>query len=384
MVHLPRFRAAPAAFLLASAATACAGGPGVSPPTTSTEAAKSLILMITDGGGTGTWSLALFERGDDLAVAAMPVVGLVDTRNASGGITDSAAGATAYATGTLTLNGAISMDARCREAWLRDSVTVETDLESCRSFTTLLERAERAGKATGLVTTTVVSDATPASFAAHVPDRYMHAEIAPQMLASGVDVLMGGGRAIFDGSAIGGADLLAETCLQADCPEDARALERLPATDRPLIGLFSRGELPRAGSRSPDLPTMTRAALDRLALDQDGFFLLVETEGTDSEQHANEPVEVIRADIAEYDRAVHVALEFASANPETLVVVTADHETGGMALHRRDGEWVVAYTGPGHTGTLVPLFAAGPGADRLAGIHASDEVGRILRDILLD
>ena len=343
-----------------------------------------MILLIADGGGVGTWSVASFERGEDLAVAAMPVLGLVDTRNAAGGITDSAAGATAFATGVKTLNGAIGVSSRCREAWQRDSVAVRTSLETCGSLATILEHAERAGKATGLITTTLVSDATPASFAAHVPDRAMHPEIATQMLSSGVDVLMGGGRAIFDGSALGGADLLAEACREADCPSDARSLGRLPRTERRLIGLFALGALPRAGSRSPDLPTMTRAALDRLALDDDGFFLLVETEGTDTEHHANEPIDVVRAEVVEFDRAVAVALEFASASSETLVVVTADHETGGAALHRRGGEWALAYTSPGHTGTLVPLFAAGPGADRFAGIRGSDEVGALLRDILLN
>lgn len=367
-------------------AAGCAGGtPGGSPPAPASArpAAKSLVLLIADGGGMGAWSLARFEREGDLAVASMPVVGLVDTRNAAGGITDSAAGATAYATGVRTLNGAIAVDAACRQAWGRDSLAVKANPAGCGSLPTLLERAERMGKATGLVTTTVVSDATPASFAAHAPDRYMHTDIAPQMLASGVDVLMGGGRAFFDGSAIGGADLLAEACARADCPGDARALARLPRTDRRLIGLFAPGEMPRAGARAPDLPTMTRAALDRLARDPDGFFLLVETEGTDSGQHANEPIDGVRAEITEFDRAVEVVLAFAAANPQTLVVVTADHETGGAALHRRDGDWALAYTGPGHTGAMVPLFAAGPGAERLAGIHASDEVGRILRDLLL-
>jgi len=341
--------------------------------------------MIADGGGTATWSLARIDREDDLAVAEMPVVGLVDTRNSVGGITDSAAGATAYATGERTLNGAISVDSRCRENWLRDSVAVQRNLASCGSLPTLLENAERAGKATGLITTTVVTDATPAAFAAHVPDREMHAEIAAQMLASGVDVLLGGGRAVLDGtSSAGGPDLLVAACREADCPADRRALQDLAVTDRRLIGLFSRGEMPRAGSRSPDLPAMTRAALDRLALDADGFFLLVETEGTDIEQHANEPIEVIRADIVEFDRAVAVALDFQSANPETLVVVTGDHETGGMALHRSRGEWTVVYTGPGHTGAMVPLFATGPGADRFAGVQDNDEIGRILHDLFLD
>ena len=110
--------------------------------------------------------------------------------------------------------------------------------------------------------------------------------------------------------------------------------------------------------------------MERLARDEDGFFLLVETEGTDTEQHGNASIEIIRDDIVEFDRAVAEALDFASRSGETLVVVTADHETGGMALHQSEGRWTLEYTSEGHTGTMVPLFAAGPGAERFAGIHA--------------
>jgi alkaline phosphatase len=372
--------------VLAVASVACAAGapPGALRPPPAGSTPRSVVLLITDGGGLATWTVAMLERGADLAVARMPVVGLVDTRNVSGGITDSAAGATAYSIGMRTFNGAIGVEPRCAELWARDSVGVLADPASCAPRPTLLERAEAAGKATGLITTTWVTDATPAAFAAHAPDRYMHAQIAPQMLASGVDVLMGGGRAVFDGTGEPTAgDLLSAACSNAECPVDAIALAALGPSDRRLIGLFSAGYMPRAGSRSPDLPTMTRAALDRLARDDDGFFLLVETEGTDTEQHANQPIEVIRAEIAELDRAVEVALAFASRHPETLVVVTADHETGGMALERGRGGWTLTYTSESHTGAMVPLFAAGPGADRLAGVRANDEIGRILHELLL-
>ena len=368
--------------VLASCARPAPLSPGPSP--TADRRPNNLVLLVTDGGGLATWSLARMALGADLAVARMPVVGLVDTREVDGGITDSAAGATAFAIGMRTFNGAIGVGPRCRALWARDSIAVLRDPASCAPEPTLLERAEAAGKSTGLVTTTWVTDATPAAFAAHVPDRYMHLEIAPQMLASGVDVLLGGGRAVFDGTVDPTAtDVLTEACQAADCPADAATLAALRPSDRRLIGLFAPEDLPRAPARSPDLPTMTRVALERLARDEDGFFLLVETEGTDTEQHANEPVEVVREEIVQFDRAVAVALEFAERDPETLVVVTADHETGGMALHQAGGQWTLAYTGPGHTGAMVPLFAAGPGAERLRGFRDNDDVGRNLRALLL-
>jgi alkaline phosphatase len=314
------------------------------------------------------------------------VVGLVDTRNAYGGLTDSAAGATAYATGTRTFNRAIAVAPECRVRMREDSVGVERDPASCAPLPTILEDAEKRGLSTGLVTTTAVTDASPASFAAHAPNRYLTATIAPQMLASGVDVLMGGGRTFFDGTSGSGAgDLLADVCHHADCPAGAAALASLSASDARLIGLFAAEEMQRAGARLPDLPTMTRVALDRLERDPDGFFLVVETEGTDSYQHDNDPLELITAEIVEFDRAVGVALDFAARVSGTLVVVTADHETGGLSILGEAGapEAELAYTTGDHTHAMVPLFAAGPGAERLAGIRNNDEVGRILRELLL-
>ena len=354
------------------------------PTGTVTDRPRNLILLVADGAGTSTWSLASIARGDELAIARMPVAGLVDTRDVTDGITDSAAGATAYAIGERTFNGAIGVGVECARMWARDSLAVLNDPASCGPRPTLLERAEEAGKATGLITTTLVTDATPAAFAAHVPDRYMHADIAAQMLASGVDVLMGGGRGVFDGTAEAAPDdLLTGACAGADCPRDATELRALRSSDRRLIGLFSRGEMPAAAQRTPDLATMTRAALDRLGRQPAGFFLLVETEGTDSGQHGNQPLNLVRDEIVQLEEAIDVALDFAERNPATLVVVTSDHETGGMALHRAGGDWTLAYTGEGHTGSMVPLFAAGPGGERLGGIHRNDEIGRILRSLLL-
>jgi alkaline phosphatase len=362
------------------------GSPLIGQDTGDAPSARNLVLIVADGAGVGTWTVARLALGETLAVAGMPVVGLVDTRNAYGGLTDSAAGATALATGVRTFNRAIAVAPECRELMERDPDLVELDPEDCAPVPTLLEHAEDAGKSTGLVTTTAVTDATPASFAAHGPSRYLHRSLAPQLLASGVDVVLGGGRQHFDGSEPTGAgDLLTAACADADCPADAAALAAVSSGEGRLIGLFAAGEMPRAGSRTPDLPTMTRVALDRLSRNDEGFFLLVESEGTDSYQHDNDPLASIEAEIVELDRAVAVALDFAERVPGTLVVVTADHETGGLSVtgEASSPERELHYTTGRHTHAMVPLFAAGPGAERLAGIRDNDEVGRILRELFI-
>lgn len=343
--------------------------PGEGPGPTRPPAARNLILLMTDGGGASHWTLARRARGDSLAVASMPVAGLVDTQNSEGGITDSAAGATAYATGRRSFNRGISMTPGCA----REGADV-----ACEPMQTLLEAAEEGGRSTGLVTTTGVVDATPASFAAHVRSRYDFVEIAGQMVASGVDVLLGGGRAAFDGSSGEASDILARVCPDADCPSTVEELRAVPASDRRLIGLLGDGELPPVAERGFGLAELTEVALERLSRNPDGFFLLVENEGTDSYSHDNLDAAAITAEIVDLDRAVETALAFARDNPGTLVVVTADHETGGLSVYRERGEIAIRYSSGGHSDALVPLFAQGPGADQLGGLRDNEEVGRIL------
>ena len=125
----------------ALAVAACSAVPRTGPAATGTERPRNLILLVADGGGAATWSVAEVVRGADLAVASMPVVGFVETHNASGGVTDSAAGATAYAIAEKTANGAIAVDVSCRELWLRDSLALSSGRAACEYPATLLERA---------------------------------------------------------------------------------------------------------------------------------------------------------------------------------------------------------------------------------------------------
>lgn len=351
-----------------------AGGPLTAQ---SRDTPTRLILFIGDGVGASYWTAALFAA-DRLAVQELPVVGLVDTRATDSKVTDSAAGATAYAAGVRTYNGAIGV--------APDSTPVET----------ILEMAAARGMATGLVATSRITHATPASFAAHVPSRLMEWEIARQIAERDVTVILGGGRALFaDIYRPDSADLLGpmmQRYTYLETPEELRAL-RFDGVER-LLGFFADSHMPGAvtrqpvagvpadsqwvPTREPSLGEMTGAALAVLDRDPDGFFLMVEASQPDWRGHGNEPIETIVAEMLDFDGAIGEALRYQERRPETLIVVVADHETGGLAIEVDSTDTVVAgYTTATHTGQLVPLFAKGPGAERFAGLRRNDEVGRL-------
>jgi alkaline phosphatase len=321
-----------------------------------------VILFIGDGVGTAYWSAARFAQGT-LAVEAFPVVGLVDTRSSSHKVTDSAAGATVYATGERTYNYAIGVGP--------DSLPRKT----------VLELAAEKGMATGLVATSTITHATPASFAAHVVDRRMEGEIARHMAKQPLDVVLGGGRKFFDGTGKDASDLLPELKQRYTVIETAEQLRTLRTdTVKALYGLFSEEGMPPAHEgRTPSLAEMARAALEMVGKNPNGFFVMIEASQPDWRGHDNRPLEEVTAEMLDYDRAVQVALEYQARHPETLIVITADHETGGLSLVQgKGGELEAKYTTIGHTGSMIPLFARGPGAERFGGVKDNFKIGELL------
>ncbi len=311
---------------------------------------ESVIVMISDGAGVEHWTLAKFAR-SDLAVAEFPVAGLVDTRGAGHVVTGSAAGGTALATGTRTFFGAVGVGP--------DTLPRETAMEV----------AKARGQATGLVTTTWIVDATPM------------VSIMQQMAALPVDVLMGGGRRIFDvAERRDSVDLRGPMTRQYPYIESASELDALSLdTLTSLLGLFSEGDMARAPDRSPGLTTMMAAALRILDRDPDGFFLMVENEGSDTEAHRNVEPDILVAEMLDFDDAVRLALQYHSEHPQTLVVVTADHETGGISVtHDENRDPIVEYATGSHTGAIVPLFAIGPMAERFGGLKENWQIGQLL------
>jgi alkaline phosphatase len=370
--------------------------------------ARNVIFIQGDGMGIAHRELIrLATKGQDgdLAMNDMSHAGFVQTDSADQeeAVTDSAAAATAYATGVRTYNGAIGVDS------------------DGRSVPTLLERADAAGKSTGLVTTSQVTDATPAAFGSHVPDRSDQSEIARQFIEdTRVDVLLGGGEDWWLPAGNPGAwpdnppkDPTEQSKgTKGDLVELAQQLgyryvrdgNELSAVGRGrLLGLFANEEMfehrneGQGDLYEPSVPLedMATKALDILSRDRDGFFLLIEEEGIDEMAHHSNAALTIKSGAA-LDDTVAIALRFAARTPGTLVLVVGDHETGGLSIENvsdvdesGDGEeaedgpipiagsdltMTVDWTTSGHTGAATPITAEGPGAGRLGGVLRNVDV----------
>lgn len=302
--------------------------------------AKNLIFLVVDGLSHGTLGLAhhwkmrheqtvlnwvkLYER-EDLRRSFQ------DTASASSPVTDSAAAASAWGCGQRVKNGALNVDA------------------SGKNLKPILSYAKEAGKATGLVTTCRVTHATPAGFAVNVPQRGMEDRIARQYLERGVDVLLGGGARHFtqkqdDGSVV---DVLRRfEGAGYELVQDKDALLRSKGSG-PLLGLFSQSHLPYAIDRKndrsletlPGLEEMFRAALSRLSASEKGFVLQVEGGRVDHAGHANDPAAILH-EFLEFDACIPIALDYIAAHPDTMLIITTDHGTGGCQLNGQGKKYI--------------------------------------------
>lgn len=291
--------------------------------------AKNVIILFADGAASTQWELGRLATRElkNTAFLATDVVmrqgalGLMSNRPLGVLVTDSAASATAMSTGRRTANEMIGM--------LPDGQRPET----------LLKAARAAGKRIGLVTTAAVHDATPAAMSVHARSRRNAQQIVDQYLALEPDVLMGGGRDYFlprgepGGRRDDGRNVIA--ALQAQGYAYARTAAELEhARGGRLLGLFADGDLGYEIDRPPGEPStaqMTAAALRALRDAPGGFVLLIENENVDTAGHRNDVAALIRA-LWAFDEAVKVALDFQKAHPDTLVVITGDHETGGLSI----------------------------------------------------
>ncbi len=328
---------------------------------------KNVILLIGDGMGfsqlTGARA-ALGSVNERLLLERLPVAGWLTTHSATRLNTDSAAGATALATGAKTDPGKLS---------------VSPEGEVLRS---LVEAARAAGKTVGIITDSYLWDATPAAFATHVEHRRDYLAVAQGMAASGIELLIGEEAEVPEGDETGDGAMVAGFVERGY--RVARSLEGLGSAprDAPLLGLFPVGALADP-ARQPQLPQLADLALERLGESPRGFVLVVETEETDTGAHHGDFDRVVRG-IASLDAVAAAAVELARRDRNTLVLVTSDHETGGMALLLgREGEpLTVRWATGNHTAEPVPLLAYGPGAEQLGGVRDNTEVPRILARLM--
>lgn len=299
---------------------------------------KNLIVLIGDGMGPAQISAARYYQQYVKGVKSLNLdpyyVGQATTyadRGEDGGtvvsgiVTDSASAGTAFATGHKTYNAGISV----------------SNEDVSKPFASVIEAAEASGKATGLVTTARITHATPAVYASHVRSRDNENAIASQYLDSGVDVLFGGGKSFFVTKEEKGkrADksLLPEFKAKGyKVIEDAKSLQSLTAKDAKVLGLFGSSHVdyvPDRKAETPSLAAMTSKALEVLSADEDGFAIMIEGGRIDHAGHANDLPTLVQ-EALDFDAAFKVAIDFAKKDGNTSVVVTADHETGGLSLSR--------------------------------------------------
>ena len=397
--------------------------------TRNSSIARNVILLIGDGMGQAhrfAAQLLTAGRNGRLAMDRLPYVGQMSTVSADAAsfVTDSAAAATAIATGVKTINGSVSIDLDGQER------------------TTILELARDSGRSVGMVSTCQITDATPAAFAAHVPHRADQSEVARQYIErTRVDVILGGGAAHWypigsplpgsltagrPGRGIGSDGDLVALAHQLGYEFVTNATALATSLDRrrrqpsgPLLGLFAAQEFfvqtAEGFGAVYDPPValadLTSAAIELLAPNPSGFFLMVEESAIDRMAHRNNAPLTLKG-VLELDRAVQVALAFASRAPDTLIVVTADNECGGLAvagsedqpypyepggglldtmLAGEDGPFpvadadygfVVGWATTGHTAAPVPITSSGPGGERLTGSIENTDLFHVMIDAM--
>jgi len=325
---------------------------------------KNVIMMIGDGMGTTTVFAGLTANRGHLFLDNFKQVGFSKTQSSNGYITDSAAGGTALSTGQKTYNGAIGVNT--------DTVAIKT----------VLEMAEDKGMATGLVSTSAITHATPASYIAHQGSRGSYEDIAADFMKTDIDVFIGGGYKHF-AVRKDKRDLTGE--LKQKGYQVLRNMDEIAKVKTgKLAGLIADEHNEPIYSRKMSLPLSTETALNILDQNKKGFFIMVEGSQIDWGGHQNH-VSYLIGEMLDFDQAIGKALEFAAKDGETLIIVTADHETGGVAIVGGDmktGTVKGAFPTGEHTAVMVPVFAYGPGAENFTGIMENTDIAKKIMKLL--
>ena len=321
---------------------------------------KNIILLIGDGTGLNQITLsrmAISGVNSRLYIDQLPYSGISLTHSADNIITDSAAAATAWATGTKTKNKFISV----------------TPNE--KALTSLTEALFEKGFLSGVVATSSITHATPAAFYAHVNNRYKEKKIASQLQNSNINIALGGGLNFFD---------LSATNDQIKYIYDLNELKNINTSSKRIIGLFDNDGIRRSPER-PSQQLMTKRALDILAkrtAECSGFFLMTEGSQIDWASHDNDASRMI-TEFRDFDLSIKYAVEFINTRDDTLLIVTADHETGGLQILKEDNDLVHIQWGTGsHTGTPVGVFSYGPGAELFTGTMDNTEIHTKILEII--
>ncbi len=318
---------------------------------------KNIILMVGDGMGAAQIYAGLTANKGKLNLERCTIVGFHKNQASDNYVTDSAAGATAFACGQQTYNGAIGVDAKGK------------------SIPTILEIAEKNGLATGLVATCSITHATPACFISHQPSRAMNEAIALDFLKTDVDVFIGGGRKYFSQRA-DGINLI--DSLKAKGYQITNSISETQKITNGKLAAFLADEQQAKFSegRGDELVKSTEVALQVLKGNKKGMFMMIEGSQIDWGGHDNN-TQYIVDEMIDFDNAIGKVLDFAAADGNTLVIITADHETGGFSIVGGDmktGAVEGKFTTGGHTGVMIPVFAYGPGSEKFSGIYQNTDI----------
>ena len=337
---------------------------------------KNIILLISDGMSltqVSTYRLLKGGPNERIAVDKFPVSGIVLTHSENAIVTDSASSATAFSTGRKTNNGALGLD--------KDNKILE-------NFTEIINRY---GYVSSLISTSEITHATPAAYASHVDLRWKTDEISLQMMESNVMTILGGGRHFFlpedlGGKRSDGLNLLEQMESSRMVMTEKKELDSFDHSNLgKVVGLFADEALrdkekPENHVFEPSSSEMLNFAINRSEKFNEngckGFFIMLEGSQVDWAGHAND-LNYLKREMQDFDEAVELALDYAIQNPDTLVIATADHETGGLLI---ESSSPTDYTAPevkfsfntgigygSHTGVPVPVYAYGPGSENFTG-----------------
>lgn len=325
----------------------------------------NVILMIGDGMGLAHLSAGMYANGGELTITNLQTCGWSRTQSASDFTTDSAASGTAYACGQKTFNGAIGVDV------------------DKNPIANLPEKLAKHGIVSGIVTTDDVEGATPSAFFAHQPSRHMKPEIWSD-LADAAIIFFAGGK---------WEDYEKQDEKTVKAIEDryyvTNTLDTRKASKAKRLGYLPYGEVTASKSegRGDFLPSSTSYAIDFLqSRASDGFFLMVEGARIDKSSHGNDFPTTVQ-EVLDFDRAVEAAIRFAEKDGNTLVIISADHETGALALRNGDpkkGNVSGTYSSGGHTAIPVPLFAYGPGSQYFRGVQENSDVSNKINALMTE
>lgn len=350
------------------AAAALCGG--CAPQTTPDPQVERVILMIGDGMGVPhVTDLILNSPEGSVNMERAHSVGLVKTHSANNRVTDSAAAGTALATGHKTNNSMLGV--------APDGTPLTNLTELCRA----------GGIPTGLVATVSITHATPGAFYAHTNYRGNMSDIALQLLDANIDVFMGGGLKHFEAREDG---INLRDSLLAKGFTVAYHVSETDTISTGKVGVFQAEDyLPYAANGRGDfLPKATGKTLEILGNNNDKFFAMIEGSLIDYAAHDNN-IDGVRAEMADFDKAIGIAFDYADTHPGTLVIVLADHETGGLTIvpgvdnfEEADSGIEYKFSTGGHSASMIAMYAYGTCADKFTGVFDNTQIAPLIAKLL--